>query len=378
MFDGGGYVVRNISITDIPANNTSSEGVFIGMFGYAENAVFKNVYLDNISVIILDSKTNSDVYVGSVCGKTEGQVIFEQCGTNGKIDLKMSKAKIITGGIVGEVSASNSGLRIENSFSDMDITASSSRRIFAGGIAGNIEINGSDSFFEINKVYYSGDLSVNTSGSSYAFAGGIVAYAIYEPDWDDVSYYAVLEKARLLNSTYNITNSFVNCTIDISSANLYVGQICGYADGVKSANVYCSSEQTGGNTGYAIRGIPISVSSFTDVTFISETLTFDTGNIWLCQNDRLTLRKADINNIYAVYSEGVVTVNGTVNGASSDIVIIAIKNKNGRLLATGITSCGLLNNYNVSCADSPYMVQIIVLNTEALFKPKSDDLHIFM
>ena len=103
-----------------------------------------------------------------------------------------------------------------------------------------------------------------------------------------------------------------------------------------------------------------------------------TENIWLCQNDRLTLRKADINNIYAVYSEGVVTVNGTVNGASSDIVIVAIKNKDGRLLATGITSCGMLNNYNVSCAYCSYMVQIIVLNTEALFKPKSDDLHIFM
>ena len=177
---------------------------------------------------------------------------------------------------------------------------------------------------------------------------------------------------------FHLANSFSNCTISVNTNNCYIGQICGYADGVKSNNVYCSSNQSQGNNGYAIQGIQVSPHYFADNTFISETLCFDTQNIWSCKKDRLTLLKSDINNIYAVYSNGVVTVNGIVKGHSSDIVIVAIKNSDGRLLSIGITACGELNDYDISCNEYPYVVQILVLNSEAFPKPASDDLNILI
>ncbi len=75
LFDGNGYVVKNL-------NMTSEEYARAGLIGYAQNATIKNVLVENATI-------KAKWQVAAICGRLDGGTI-ENCGSFGTLDLTVS------------------------------------------------------------------------------------------------------------------------------------------------------------------------------------------------------------------------------------------------------------------------------------------------
>ncbi|MBU9723244.1 MULTISPECIES: Ig-like domain-containing protein [Bacillaceae] len=145
-FDGAGYKITNLNI-----DRQSQD--YVGLFGYVENGVIKNVTLENVNVkgknnvggiVALLDGVNSQlenvhisgsVVGGSYLGGLVGYVKF------GSIQKSSSSASVTclqeyncyaTGGLVGDIIPSNTSPTINESFATGDVTGVSR----VGGLAG--------------------------------------------------------------------------------------------------------------------------------------------------------------------------------------------------------------------------------------------------
>ena len=125
VFDGQGYVIRNLTI--------SGEGYeHNGLFGYNSGSV-KNVGMEATNIIIVRS---SDTYVGAVCGLDAG--IINNCYNTGNISATANTSQSVLSVSVGGICGSSSFLYY--CFNTGNISANSTSATnayaFAGGISG--------------------------------------------------------------------------------------------------------------------------------------------------------------------------------------------------------------------------------------------------
>ncbi|MCL1874513.1 MAG: hypothetical protein FWF85_10430, partial [Clostridiales bacterium] len=156
-FDGQGYIIRNLTIT----NGTYQ---YIGLFGRAIGTAVKNVGLE-YTYINISSPSFSSYYAGGICGYSIGSI--SNCHNTGDIFLVFPFTIDIysfSGGICG---SSSSG-KISNCYNEGNILAA----FVVGGIIGVIDSNA-----EITSCYNTGNITCAAGfwqGIQISQAGGIL------------------------------------------------------------------------------------------------------------------------------------------------------------------------------------------------------------
>ncbi|GHT12724.1 hypothetical protein FACS189415_3080 [Bacteroidia bacterium] len=290
IFDGGGHTIRvNINI--------SYPYVYAGVFGYAHNAIIKNL---GVTGTVSASSSDSN-------------------------DAGAAYATTYAGGILGY--GSGSSCRIENCYNNSNVISSSSynniginaihSEAYAGGISGYYGGN------EILNCYNSGTVSSSVTDGTVSpapttvplytdtYTGGISGY-LTNPD------NTVHAKITNCHNTGNLTSYPA-----LTNGYAYIGGICGYLNGIQatisnsfSANAVITnsgSSNAGRLVGFlsgvgivanchalssmSVNGAIISstneagkdgkdepLSAFKTATFITGTLGWNTSNIWTMSN----------------------------------------------------------------------------------------------
>lgn len=144
IFDGNGKTITGLTVT------TSDQ--YAGLFGYIDSGgTVKNVVLEDVQI----TSDNSLGSVGGVAGYSYGNI--EYCSVSGSVSVSGSDV----GGVVGnQVGGSITGC-------SSSATVKGTQR--AGGVAAM-----TDSGASLTGCYATGNVTVESSGSSTCFAGGVV------------------------------------------------------------------------------------------------------------------------------------------------------------------------------------------------------------
>jgi hypothetical protein len=175
-FDGSDKMI-------IPNNVTGED--YLGIFGYAEGAIFKNIHIDEGTITTAATKG----YLGGIAGYA-GNTKFSNCSNAANITSTINTAGICgyleeesyitgcwnTGNITGGASAGGicsyaiTNSCIENSFNTGNITASltANGAVGVGGI-----IDGCSSGVQVIACYNTGDVIGRTTGTGALYVGGI-------------------------------------------------------------------------------------------------------------------------------------------------------------------------------------------------------------
>lgn len=181
-FDGNGHIISNIKISASSPWDTSYENnLYIGFFGYTENATIKRLGIDNASYAVQTTKyqCHSQTDIGGIVGVPSNTTI-DQCFFNGSIStVHIDKADCHIqsthriGGIAGNVNAS----QITNCYSDGEYLSQNGdddANVGIGGIVGTAD-------GLISKCYTKASIGINCSNEkphqNFCYIGGIcVAY----------------------------------------------------------------------------------------------------------------------------------------------------------------------------------------------------------
>ncbi|MDR1321428.1 MAG: cell wall-binding repeat-containing protein [Gracilibacteraceae bacterium] len=181
--DGGGHVVSGMTVgsADRPANYR-----FIGLLGYADEVVIKNIRLTDVSVNNVYTGTERS-FAGTLAGGVDYMSHFDNCAASGEIShLAAGTNSAFVGGLIGFASGYGNLVTMEpdNSYSvfitnfatDVDIYGQSyGGWVYAGGLLGN------DNRTYIANGYALGDVTVYSGGPdrdnlNRAAAGGISGF----------------------------------------------------------------------------------------------------------------------------------------------------------------------------------------------------------
>lgn len=199
IFDGNGFMISSLKIS---TESNVSGNTYYGLFGYAKNAKFSNVYIKDSSVIVKDlSNEVTRGYVGNLLGYGSS-ITISNSATSGLIDvLGFSHCSI--GGIVGTVKMGSIDCCSNYSELNAEIEAEAVR-VSVGGISGV-------STAVENKCSNHGAISVKSEESSedcVVKVGGIDGNGS--------------ENLKLANS-YNTGK----ISVDFSSEETYIGGLSG-------------------------------------------------------------------------------------------------------------------------------------------------------
>jgi hypothetical protein len=218
-FDGDGYKISNLTI------NKSGKD-YLGLFGCASNAIFKNISVSNVSIT---GQNN----VGSLVGIAVGTTTVDNCVVTGTCSIS---ANGMVGGLAGDFSGS-----IIGSCASVGITGTGT---YAGGLVGKGICNIARSYAagNVTGVAFVGGLigeasgtkvlencyafgNVKSTSTSYAYAGGLVGNT----------------------SSLIIKNSYSTGNVSFSK-NTYSGGLLGYSSSVTITNCYFDSQKSGFTT----------------------------------------------------------------------------------------------------------------------------------
>jgi hypothetical protein len=186
IFDGQGFVIRNMTITrDISV--TTSGGSYFGLFGQIrDSAVLKNIGLENVNIDAdFDVSSSSTLFIGAFTGNLNSFGSIDNCYVTGKISVSCN-VQVSLGGIAG---SSGNGSIIRNSYNTADITVSlaasreTSSTARVGGIVGaGTSASGNPTGVQqsfITGSHNTGNISVSATNptNATAYAGGIVGRA---------------------------------------------------------------------------------------------------------------------------------------------------------------------------------------------------------
>ncbi|SNT25916.1 The GLUG motif-containing protein, partial [Anaerovirgula multivorans] len=246
--DGNGYSISNLHINKGTVD-------YVGLMAYTNNADFRNIKIDDISV-------SGKNYVGALVGYAKGVNLFSNiCIGSGEIN-----ATSYIGGLAGLIEGGN----VEYSSTEVNIVATSS---YGGGLIGH-------SRTDISKSVAFGKVAVTSN-----YAGGLVGY---------------------IASNNIIAESYA--TGDITG-NAYIGGLVGrvYANGAKIENCFAlgkatgreSSPYTGGLLGQAYSSsttAPVNVNNCYSAGIVNATGTTAGGLIGQNSNTLITSSYFDSTN----------------------------------------------------------------------------------
>jgi len=168
-FNGNGYVVSNVTIT----NTSASSNNYLGFFGYASGATIQNIRLSNINVTAQTS--SGENRVGGLVGHAENCMI-NHCGIISGSITGQGPSTICeyVGGLCGFVRYSGGSQTISECFSNASVSSSSNvNDASAGGLVGRT------SEITITDCYSSGSVTFTSASTSTYKAGGIIGFGYY-------------------------------------------------------------------------------------------------------------------------------------------------------------------------------------------------------
>lgn len=207
-FDGNGFTISNVSITDSTGVLNTSK--YVGLFGVSSGLIL-NVTLDNVTITTNTPNIDQYIYAGVLSGKHYGTV-YNVNVLNSVMNINGLEAGYV-GGIIGYLESYHG--RVKDSYANVDIIVDALNyttepgyilEVGLGGIAGLI--NRSD----IETTHSNGSITIHSIDNGQAFhVGGLIG--IMNGDSDS-------------NNNY-ILNSYSSVSIDVE--NTYYGTIGGLA-----------------------------------------------------------------------------------------------------------------------------------------------------
>ncbi len=126
QFDGAGYVVRNLKIDT--GTGTDGESEKIGLFGRVDDAVIKNLGVEDLDISLGAAESES---IGGICGSAfdfDGPSYFINCHASGIISVQSTNCSVYgVGGIVGREG------NLNNCYSDVRISVGDDAYGVGGG-----------------------------------------------------------------------------------------------------------------------------------------------------------------------------------------------------------------------------------------------------
>ncbi|MCL1874443.1 MAG: dockerin type I domain-containing protein [Clostridiales bacterium] len=171
VFDGQGYVIKNLTIT-------SSLCQYAGLFGCTGNAEIKNVGLEGTDINVSYSSPGYS-YAGGICGqRSSGNATISNCYNTGSIHSSNASTSTYAGGIIGGGSMVSVNTDILNCYNTGDILAFGSSDNYldsycAGGILGG---HNYPSFYATFSNCFNKGAVSSSSASASSYAGGICSY----------------------------------------------------------------------------------------------------------------------------------------------------------------------------------------------------------
>ena len=166
VFDGKGYKLCNISITGAGSGYVSSDALAVGTFGYVENALITDLHIENMLINISNDNVKVELNAGLLAGKLSKTSSSAECGvircsSSGEVAVAYNGADVVAGGVCGSVvnNAANSDIIISDCYSDADISGSTKKSVYIGGLFGralSIAVGGT---FSIRKCYSNGSFA---------------------------------------------------------------------------------------------------------------------------------------------------------------------------------------------------------------------------
>ena len=223
IFDGQGYVIRNLAIT--------GNQEFAGLFGRTSDAIIRNVGIENKNI---RTSVSRESYAGGICGHNNG--VISNCYTTGAISMSVSSSNIslYAGGICG-YNTSNSSIR--GCYSTSSVSAS--RSSYAGGISGY-------NYGIIDICHFAGSANAEYVGGicGYIAAGSTVSNSYNSGITGDSTLHPRRYSGGISGSAEagaSITNSYNTGSINASAGGFndsYSGGIVGYNNGALISNSY--------------------------------------------------------------------------------------------------------------------------------------------
>jgi len=340
--NGLGHEIKNLFIS----RNTTD---YVGIFGYAESAEFKNILL---SVDI----TGRNI-VGSLLGMnlsgtiTNCSVIYNSLASGNSVVSGNSNV----GGLIGYNYVD--GLIDSSHVSDTDITASSA---YSGGLIGTNNDNSSvvnsysDSTVSINGKNYCGGLigySVNSSKVDYCYSDATVN--------SDSERVGGLIGCNLNNST--VSNSHTGISSNVYSTNRYVGGLIGYngtnspiTDSYTTSNSTVISNRTtsydyvGGLIGYNNNGCDIT-NCYSEAS-VTGKYNYIGGLIGYNVSSKITDSHSDNNTVTVDVTGGTISYIGGLVGSNYNLSDISGSYSNTSISVNGSTASvgGLIGSNTTS------------------------------
>jgi len=157
IFDGQGHVIKNLLISTNPQ--------YAGLFGYAQNAVIKNVGLEDLNI------SGSSANVGGLVGYSAGTVTIFNCYSSG--DVSSASSTVYIGGLVGYV---NGSVTLTSCYNSGSVSSANSYSR-TGGLIGYLNLTSDAVSSTIENSFNSGKVSAVNTGSGTIYVGGIIGYA---------------------------------------------------------------------------------------------------------------------------------------------------------------------------------------------------------
>jgi hypothetical protein len=262
IFDGQGHVLKNFTMstkTDFYARQGDSMSdlrLLVGLFGYADKAVIKNVGMEeiqiNISLKITDmglDVINHDggVRAGAICGVVNG--IIDNCYATGSISIATDSAPVDhVGGLLGSTIKSSN---LTNCYNAADITYSGRCSVSFGVVGGIAGAGGS-----FSRCFNTGNIQAGRDiASSDVYVGGIVGIngsnVAMSNCYNSGNLHGTARRSTVGGLCGSGSDSFINCysTGDVMSAysnpnNNYVAPIVAFCsqDYTYFENCYWNNE----------------------------------------------------------------------------------------------------------------------------------------
>jgi hypothetical protein len=238
VFDGGNYLISNLSIPD---SSTSAASDYNGLFARVGDGTAAGVVVRNVIVSGAVQSVSGKGYIGGVAGRVSKAVI-ENCENRAGITGEDTRAGGITGSVDGGATLTN----CSNSGTITSNAAASGAFNHLGGLAGYVE-----STSTLTRCSNSGNVTCTGNRRGGIYLGGLAGY--------------------VKNSTLTNCSNSGNITISNGLTMVYAGGAAGYVDNVSILNCSNSGDISGTGSSGGVVGKFISSGTLTDCS--------NTGNV---------------------------------------------------------------------------------------------------
>ncbi len=363
-FDGGGYTINGLRITD---KNLADAG----LFGYVNDAAINGIVFGSAQINI---ESENDVNAGILCGTAkaaDGVLKISEVKVYGSVSVT-SKGNVNAGAICGKLVAEGSDAYINNSYSDSRVYArSESNNALAGGISAYV--SSSDGCAAQIRNCYSLDRA-DAAAALKAYAGGICAEVSVSGNRSE----------PVMSGCFTVGG--ISASSDSSDTeNAYAGHIAGLCKDESLVNecIYyrsasITSSANGESAGINEFGVGATSSNFRNQNFLAQSLGFDFESVWeipsgysypVLRSEISDKPVLSVKNIVSTSSS--VSAEVTVMSDSSDIYTVSLNvySERGRLVASKTVT---VNNY------TPQKYNVIISVSGLPYAEKADSIKIIV